>query len=167
MLNDKKNNADEVLQYLSFTVGKETFAINILRVQEIRAWEAVRELPDMPDYYKGVLDLRGVIVPIIDMRILFKEKEAEYSNTTVIIVINVAYEGETVEMGIVVDGVSDVYEFRQSSIKAPPQISRLRHDYLQGMVTRDDKMLVLLDIDKIMNEKELHNIHETVKSVQP
>ena len=165
MLNDKKSNNDEILQYLSFTVGKETFAINILRVQEIRAWEVVRELPDMPDYYKGVLDLRGVIVPIIDMRILFKEKQAEYLNTTVIIVINVLYENESVEMGIVVDGVSDVYEFHQSSIKAPPQMSRLRHDYLQGMVTRDDKMLVLLDIDKIMDEQALHNIHETVKSV--
>ena len=94
-------------QYLSFELAGEIYGVDILKVREIKGWEEVRPLPDTPDYIKGVLDLRGVIVPIVDLRIRFQLESCEYTPTTVIIVLSVEYEKEQRVVGAVVDGVSD------------------------------------------------------------
>lgn len=143
-------------QYLSFTLGGEDYGVDILKVQEIRGWETVRPLPDTPDFVKGVLDLRGVIVPIIDLRNRFHLPECEYTPTTVIIVLAVDYEGERRIMGAVVDGVSDVLDVGGKDIRAAPNLgTNINTRYIRGMVTLEERMVILLDVDKLLNPEEL------------
>ena len=104
-------------QYLSFRVGADDYAVDILRVQEIRGWETVRPLPDAPEYVKGVLDLRGTIVPIIDLRVRFGNRDPEYRSTTVVIILAVSHGDGLHLVGVVVDGVSDVLDAGQTEIK--------------------------------------------------
>ena len=144
-------------QYLSFTLGGEDYGVDILRVQEIRGWEELRPLPDTPDYVKGVLDLRGTIVPIIDLRIRMNMENVEYHPTTVIIVLSVMSEdGNSLQVGAVVDAVSDVLDVKADEIKKAPSIaSKINDRYLRGMVSRDDRMVVLLDVDLLFKSNEL------------
>lgn len=141
--------AGEKKQFLSFNLGGDDYGVDILRVQEIRGWETLRPLPDTPDYVKGVLDLRGTIVPIIDLRIRLNMSEVEYQATTVVIILTVKSEsGESQLVGAVVDAVSDVLDAETKEIKPAPEIaSRINDRYFQGMITRDKRMVVLLDVD--------------------
>jgi purine-binding chemotaxis protein CheW len=144
-------------QYLSFTLGGEDYGVDILRVQEIRGWEELRPLPDTPEYVKGVLDLRGTIVPIIDLRIRMNMTNVEYHPTTVIIVLSVMSEGgHSQQVGAVVDAVSDVLDVKADEIKKAPSIaSKINDRYLRGMVSRDERMVVLLDVDLLFKANEL------------
>lgn len=144
-------------QYLSFNLGGDDYCVDILRVQEIRGWEELRPLPDTPEYVKGVLDLRGTIVPIIDLRIRLNMEHVEYHPTTVIIVLSVKREeGEAQLVGAVVDAVSDVLDVKDTEIKKAPQIgSRINDRYIRGMVSRDERMVVLLDVDLLFKSNEL------------
>jgi purine-binding chemotaxis protein CheW len=143
-------------QYLSFNIGGEDYGVDILRVQEIRGWEELRPLPDTPEYVKGVLDLRGTIVPIIDLRIRMNMSDVEYHPTTVIIVLSVEKEGsETQLVGAVVDAVSDVLDVTDKEIRKAPEIgSRMNDRYMRGMVSRDERMVVLLDVDQLFKANE-------------
>ena len=147
-------------QYLSFHLGEEDYAVDILRVQEIRGWESVRTLPDSQDYVKGVLDLRGKIVPIIDLRIRFGDKDPAYTATTVVIVMSVETEsGETHQVGAVVDGVSDVLDIAETDLKPPPQIGGMvSRRYLDGMVSLPRGMVILLNLDRLFDERELDSL---------
>jgi purine-binding chemotaxis protein CheW len=143
-------------QFLSFTLGGEDYGVNILRVREIKGWEEVRQLPDMPEYVKGVMDLRGLIVPIIDLRIRFKTGNVEYTPTTVTIVLSVEKEQGDRVMGIVVDGVSDVLDVMPGDIKAAPALGgNINARYIRGMVTIDKRMVILLDVDKLLSPDEM------------
>lgn len=143
-------------QYLSFTLGGEDYGVDILKVKEIRGWETVRQLPDTPEFVKGVLDLRGIIVPIIDLRIRFRLADCEYTPTTVIIVLAVDYEGDQRIMGAVVDGVSDVLDVKGKDIRKAPNLgTNINTRYIRGMVTLDERMVILLDADKLLNPQEL------------
>lgn len=143
-------------QYLSFTLGGEAYGVDILRVQEIKGWETVRPLPDTPDYVKGVLDLRGEIVPIIDLRTRLKLDHAEYTPTTVTIVLTVESERGQNFVGIVVDGVSDVLDVPEDDVRAAPDLgAHINTKYIIGMVTQGERMVVLLDVDKLFNPDEL------------
>jgi purine-binding chemotaxis protein CheW len=143
-------------QYLSFTLGGEEYGIDILRVQEIKGWEVVRPLPDTPEYVMGVLDLRGSIVPIVDMRSRFNLPHVEYTATTVIIVISVLKEDRELIMGVVVDGVSDVLDVKAAELKEGPDLGRhINTRYITGMLSREERMIVLLDVDKLFNPDEL------------
>ena len=144
-------------QYLSFNLGGEDYGVDILRVQEIRGWEELRPLPDTPEYVKGVLDLRGTIVPIIDLRIRMNMTDVEYHPTTVIIVLSVQKEGaESQLVGAVVDAVSDVLDVSEKEIRKAPEIgSRMNDRYMRGMVSRDERMVVLLDVDQLFKANEL------------
>lgn len=150
----------ETGQFLSFTLGTDDYAVDILRVQEIRGWEKVRALPDSPDYVKGVLDLRGTIVPIFDLRIRFGDPSPSYSATTVVIVVSVDLgNGRQNLVGAVVDGVSDVLDIARAECKDPPAIgSRINQRYLDGMVTLPRGMVILLDIDKLFDQNELNDV---------
>lgn len=153
-------------QYLSFRIGDDDYALDILRVQEIRGWEKVRELPDSRDYVKGVLDMRGTIVPIIDLRIRFGNPNPDYSATTVVIVVAVEREGDQRQLvGTVVDSVSDVLDVDTGNMKPPPRIGRSGNAqrYLEGMVSLDRGMVVLLNLDSLFESidlDELINGHE-------
>jgi purine-binding chemotaxis protein CheW len=143
-------------QYLSFSLGEEDYGIDILKVKEIRGWEDVRPLPDTPDYVKGVLDLRGSIVPIIDMRLRFNLIKAEYTSTTVTIILSMQVHDRAHLIGIVVDGVSDVLEILEQDIKDAPALGKkIDTRYLLGMVSIDNRVVLLLDADNLLDPDEL------------
>lgn len=149
-------------QYLTFRLGADDYAADILRVQEIRGWEKVRTLPDSPDYVKGVLDLRGTIVPIIDLRIRFGNEQPEYSSTTVVVVLSIQVpDGRTHLIGAVVDGVSDVLDIDSADLKPPPEIGgAVSRRYLNGMVSLPRGMVVLLNLDRLFDPAELDGLCE-------
>lgn len=139
-------------EFLVFSLGEEEYAIDILKVQEIRGYENVTRIANAPEFIKGVTNLRGVIVPIVDLRIKFHLSKVEYGGQTVVIVVNV---GERV-VGIVVDGVSDVMTLTPEQIKPAPEFGvTLSSDYLSGLGSLEDRMLVLVDIEKLLNSEEM------------
>ncbi len=140
-------------EYLTFTLGKEEYGIDILKVQEIRSYEAVTKIANSPEFIKGVVNLRGTIVPIMDMRIKFNLGEANYDQFTVVIVLNVA--GRVV--GMVVDSVSDVIALAGDQIRPAPDFSSSMFDtkYITGLGTIDKRMLILVDIEKLMSGADM------------
>ncbi len=139
-------------EFLTFTLGKEEYGIDILRVQEIRGYDAVTTLANMPDFIKGVINLRGIIVPIIDMRIKFHLGNVEYNQFTVVIILNVAHR----IIGMVVDGVSDVITLNSEQIKPSPEFgSTLDTKYVTGIGAVEDRMLILIDIEKLMTSSDM------------
>jgi purine-binding chemotaxis protein CheW len=139
-------------EFLVFSLGEEEYAIDILKVQEIRGYENVTRIANAPDFIKGVTNLRGVIVPIVDLRIKFHLENVEYGGQTVVIVVNV---GDRV-VGIVVDGVSDVMTLTPDQIKPAPEFGvTLSSDFLSGLGSLDDRMLVIVDIDKLLTSEEM------------
>ena len=139
-------------EFLAFTLGGEEYGINILRVQEIRGYEPVTRIANAPDFIKGVVNLRGTIVPIVDMRIKLGLGAATYDQLTVVIILNIA--GRVV--GMVVDSVSDVTTLSAEQVKPAPEISTsFDGDFLIGLGTLGDRMLILVDIDKLMSSSEM------------
>ncbi|GAB3313018.1 chemotaxis protein CheW [Luteimonas notoginsengisoli] len=142
----------EADEFLTFALGKEEYGVDILKVQEIRSYEGVTRLPDAPDYIKGVINLRGTIVPVIDMRLKFRLENADYSALTVMIVLSVA--GRVV--GIVVDSVSDVVRLGGEQIRPVPELgATIDSQFLTGIGTLDERMLILLDIERLMASAEM------------
>ncbi|MFZ2293907.1 MAG: chemotaxis protein CheW [Polaromonas sp.] len=144
--------APKALEFLSFTLGQEEYGIDIQKVQELRGYDAVTRIANAPEHIKGVVNLRGIIVPIIDMRIKFNLGTPRYDQFTVVIILNIASR----VMGRVVDSVSDVITLSPEQIKpAPAMGSVLDTDYLIGLGTLDERMLILVDIDKLMSSDEI------------
>lgn len=140
------------LEFLAFTLGQEEYGIDIQKVQELRSYDTVTRIANAPDFIKGVVNLRGVIVPIIDMRIKFNLGTPTYDQFTVVIILNIA--GRT--MGMVVDSVSDVITLTAGQVKPAPQMgSALDTDYLIGLGVLDERMLILIDIYKLMSSTEM------------
>ncbi|TVQ70905.1 MAG: purine-binding chemotaxis protein CheW [Chromatiaceae bacterium] len=139
-------------QYLTFILAGEEYGIDILRVQEIRGWTKTTPIPNAPRYLKGVINLRGTIVPIVDLRERFGLDRLEYGPTTVVIVVRVQGESRDRDMGIVVDAVSEVYNFDAKDRQAPPDLGGAIDDqFVQGLATVEEKMIILLDIDRLLN----------------
>ena len=153
---DSTLNENVASQYLSFTLADEIYGVDILRVQEIRGWEDVREIPNTPNYIKGVLNLRDTVVPIIDLRLRFTVNDVEYTPTTVIIVLAVMRNDNKHVVGVVVDSVSDVFDVSIESIKKAPDFgTKVNTQFINGMVMLEQKMVVLLDCDRLLNPDEL------------
>jgi purine-binding chemotaxis protein CheW len=141
-------------QVLTFVLGGETYGVDILRVQEIRGWSAVTKIPQSPPHVLGVLNLRGAIVPIVDLRTRFELERAEYTPVTVIIVLSVASTVGRRDLGVVVDGVSDVVDVQASDVRPPPEIGGASAtSYIRGLVTIAERMVVLLDIDRLIGDE--------------
>ncbi len=139
-------------EFLSFKLGAEEYGIDILKVQEIRGYEKPTRMAGVPEFIKGVVNLRGIIVPIIDLRIKFSLTAVEYNDFTVVIILNVS--GRV--MGIVVDGVSDVTTLAPDQIKpAPDFCANLDTGYVIGLGTLDERMLILMDIERLMSGNEM------------
>ena len=152
MPNNEHATTDASRELLTFTLGREEYGIDILKVQEIRGYDAVTTIANAPEFIKGVINLRGIIVPIVDMRIKFKMPKVTYDETTVVIILNVAKR----VVGMVVDGVSDVTELKAEQIRPAPEFGgSLDTQYLQGLGTIDDRMLILVDIEKLMTSKDM------------
>jgi purine-binding chemotaxis protein CheW len=138
-------------QVLTFTLGAETYGVDILRVQEIRGWSPVTRIPQSPPHVLGVLNLRGSIVPIIDMRMRFNLERAEYTGVTVIIVLSVESGNGRRDIGVVVDGVSDVIDVDNASVKPPPDLGgQVSTEYIRGLAAVSEHMVMLLDIDRLI-----------------
>ena len=138
-------------QVLTFVLGSETYGVDILRVQEIRGWSAVTKIPHAPPHVLGVLNLRGSIVPIVDMRMQFNLERAEYTAVTVIIVLSVQSRKGKRDFGVVVDGVSDVVNVDDAQVKPAPELgAREATEHIRGLMPVADRMVVLLDIDKLI-----------------
>lgn len=141
-----------VSEFLTFTLGNEEYGIDILKVQEIRGYDTVTHIANAPEFIKGVINLRGVIVPIVDMRIKFRVGEPTYNDFTVVIIMNVL--GRVI--GMVVDGVSDVVALSPEQIKPAPEMgAALNTDYITGLGTVNEQMLILVDIEKLMSSEEM------------
>jgi len=139
-------------EFLSFRLGDEEYGIDILKVQEIREYDAVTRIANTPEFIKGVIDLRGIIVPIVDLRVKFKLDSAIYDQFTVVIILNIV---ERV-VGIVVDSVSDVVMLSADQIKAAPEFSsNLDIQYICGLGRVDDRMLILVDIERLMTSADM------------
>ncbi|MES2103720.1 MAG: chemotaxis protein CheW [Pseudomonadota bacterium] len=139
-------------EFLAFTLGKEEYGIDILKVQEIRGYEAVTRIANAPDFLKGVINLRGIIVPVVDMRIKFNLGEPTYDQFTVVIILNIG--GRIV--GMVVDSVSDVTTLMPEQVRAAPEMgTTFSTDFLIGLGTLEERMLILVDIDKLMSSPEM------------
>ncbi|HLT26936.1 MAG TPA: chemotaxis protein CheW [Zeimonas sp.] len=144
--------ASRVREFLAFKLGNEEYGIDILRVQEIRSYEEPTRLANVPDFIKGVVNLRGVIVPIVDMRLKFRLEEARYDHFTVVIVLNI---GSRI-VGMVVDSVSDVITLGPEQLRPVPEFaSTIDADHLLAIGAVDDRMLILLDIEKLMNSADM------------
>ncbi len=139
-------------QFLTFMLAGEEYGVDILRVQEIKGWDAATTIPNTPEYLRGVINLRGTIVPIIDMRIRFGLEKLDYGPLTVVIVLKVDNEEKSRVIGIVVDGVSDVYNVPEDEIKDSPDFgSSVDTEFVRGLATIDKKMVIVLDIDHMFN----------------
>jgi purine-binding chemotaxis protein CheW len=143
---------DGVLEALAFKLGNEEYGIKILKVQEIRGYESVTRIASAPEHVKGVVNLRGTIVPIVDMRIKFRLGTPTYDQFTVVIILNIH---ERV-VGMVVDSVSDVISLTSEQIKPAPDMgSALNTDYVVGLGTIDERMIILVDIDRLMSSEDM------------
>lgn len=152
-------NIDGNNQYLVFVLGDENYAIDLLSVQEIRSYEKVTRIANSPSFIKGVTNLRGVIVPIIDLRIKFNLENVKYAAETVVIVVNI---GSKV-MGFVVDSVSDVTSISKELLQPPPEFTlSSSSDYISSIATVNEQMLIVMDIGKLMTNDEILSIKETV-----
>ncbi len=146
-------------EYLTFVLGDEEFGVDILCVQEIRVWSSVTELPNKPEYLKGVINLRGVIIPIIDLRQRFGKESLEYNEKTVTIILNSQDPSKPMVVGIVVDAVSEVYKFDRKSIRKPPAFGNyIDSCFLQGLATVEDKLIILLETSTLLDQDELYSV---------
>ena len=141
-----------VQEYLTFTLGEEEYGVDILKVQEIRGYDTITRMPDAPDFIKGVINLRGTIVPVVDMRIKFKLGRVVYDEFTVMIILNL---GRRV-VGMVVDGVSDVMQLNPDQIRPAPEFGGgVNTKYITGLGALEQRMLILVDIEKLMSATDM------------
>jgi purine-binding chemotaxis protein CheW len=147
-LSNETSFATDGSQYLTFRLSQEEYGVEILKVQEIKGYSAITPIPNTPPYVKGVMNLRGTIVPVVDLRSRFSMDEAEYNQFTVIIVVKVGAK----VMGLIVDAVSDVLSIARGDLQATPDFgAEVDARYIAGMAKAADKLVVLLDIDRVMN----------------
>ncbi|VAX07719.1 Positive regulator of CheA protein activity (CheW) [hydrothermal vent metagenome] len=146
-------------QYLTFTLADEEYGVDILRVQEIRGWEVATRVPNAPSYVKGVLNLRGSIVPIFDLRERFELHIHAYTKDTVVVVLRVNGEAGMCIMGVVVDAVSDVLNAGHEGIVCAPDFGdRIATEFISGLVSAGGKMVMLLDVDKLLNQDKQEEV---------
>ena len=160
-LSQRNQKIVEKKEFLSFSLGKEEYCIDILKVQEIRGYETVTPIPNTPSYMKGVINMRGIVVPIIDLRIKLNLASVEYNQFTVVIILSI--RGRIV--GVVVDSVSDVLGFAAEEIKEAPQLgAAIKTDYIDGLVTLEERMLIIVDIEKLAADEEIVQIEKALET---
>jgi len=158
---------DDANQYLTFIMADEEYGVDILCVQEIRGWDTATPIPNAPAHIKGVINLRGTIVPIIDLRQCFGLDAIDYGPLTVVIVLKVSLPaGESRIVGIVVDAVSDVYTIGNQEMKNAPDLGdAINTNYIRGLVNVDEKMVILLSIDQLLSMDDLPDLTDMSKKL--
>lgn len=159
---DKQQNKGETHQFLTFLLANETYGLDILTVQEIRGWGSATPIPNAPTYIRGVINLRGEIVPILDVRRRFNMDEIEFTATTVVIVVNI--EGRTI--GMVVDGVSDVIDIQENELRSAPDFgSSIDASFVSGLASIDDRMVIILNITEMLKGCDLLKLQAIASSL--
>ncbi len=154
--------------YLSFRLGEEMFSADVSKVLEILEMRPITKVPRSPSYMRGVINLRGSVLPVLDTRIKFGMPATEDTVDTCIVVLNVMMEGEPLTLGALVDSVEEVLELTETDIEAPPTIgSKFNPEYLHGMVKMDDTFIMVLNVDKVFSTDELVVVTETADKAQP
>lgn len=155
-------NLNGIDQFLTFILGKETYGIDILKVQEIKGWEETTQIPNMPDYVKGVINLRGLVIPIVDLRQRFNLTQAPtYDESTVVIIIQIKLDNMSHKaVGVVVDGVSDVHDIDISLLQPAPEFSHsnMNTSYIKGLAMLEEKMVIVLNVNDLVNEGLFNHI---------
>ena len=163
----KRDIQAEGLQYLTFNLAGEEYGIDILKVQEIRGWMPVTKVPNAPVFVRGVMNLRGAIVPVIDLRLRFGLDAVEYTKITVVIVVTVQSDSGSRIIGMVVDGVSDVLNVSAADIQPSPDFGTAVHtEFISGLVTIEAGMVMLLDVDRLLSIDEMFAL-EAVRATEP
>jgi purine-binding chemotaxis protein CheW len=148
-------------EVLVFVLGAEEYGVDILKVQEIRGYDKVTPIPSAPDYLKGVMNLRGTIVPVVDLRVKFRLAEVRYDPFTVVVILRIASR----VIGLVVDGVSDVIALTANEVKTAPSLgSIVDSSFIAGLATQDDRMVLLLDIEKLLSTGELNLLNHAAET---
>lgn len=148
-------------QYLTFQLGEEVFAIDVVNVREILEFNSVTKVPKSPEYMRGVINLRGSVVPVFDMRLKFGMAATDKTINTCIVVVEVSFESEDIIIGALVDSVQEVFELEANQIEPAPRIgTHLRTEFIRGMGKRDDRFIIILDIDKVFSAEEITSVHD-------
>jgi len=143
-------------QYLTFILNGEEYGINILKVRGIQGWEKTTVIPNAPGYVVGLINLRGEVVPIIDLRTRFEMEANEYDARTVVIIVNIEQPGKERTVGVVVDAVSEVYNINPTDVRQAPDFGEeVDNDFIRGLVLIEEKMVILLEIDRLIDWGEL------------
>ncbi len=160
---EDKQATEASLQQLTFSLAGEEYGVDILSVREIRSWSRVTRIPQTPDYVLGVLNLRGAIVPVMDLRLRFGLQRESYGDDTVMIIVAMVER----LFGIVVDAVSDVVDIDPSTIKPVPDMGAVVDTrYLKGLVTHVDRMVMLLDVEKLMRPEDVETLEAALPTIQ-
>jgi purine-binding chemotaxis protein CheW len=150
------NSITETVQYLTFKLDEEVFALDVAKVREILEYNIVTKVPQTPDFMRGVINLRGSVVPVIDMRLMFGMSATEQTVNTCIIVVEVALEGETSVLGALADSVQEVIEMEPEQIEPAPHIgTRLNTEFIKGMGKHEGDFIMILDIEKVFSAGEI------------
>lgn len=157
--------ASSVQQYLTFILGKEVFAINILNIKEIIEYGNLTEVPKMPGFIRGVINLRGAVVPVIDMAARFDKPSAQITRKTCIVIIEVEHEDTKQVVGVMVDAVNEVLDIEQSEIEPAPSFgANIRADFIDGMGKIDGKFVMILNVNKVLSVNEIAELAGTGRS---
>ncbi len=156
-----------VVQYLSFNLAEELFSMNVEQVREVLELQSITRIPKTPDFMRGVINVRGSVVPVVDLRLKFGMQTAEATVDTCIIVVEVQREGEAVVLGMLVDSVEEVIDLEQDKIEPPPRIgTKLSTEFIRGIGKREDEFVILLDLDRMFSAEEIEVI-QGAESLSP
>lgn len=151
----------EVRPYLTFTLGEELFAVDVAKVREVLDFTTITKIPRTPEYMRGVINLRGSVVPVIDLRLKFGMSKTENKKNTCIIVLEINMDNEVIILGALADSVQEVFELEPNQIEPAPRIgTKFKAEFLKGMGKRDDSFIMILDIDKVFSADELIMVQE-------
>jgi purine-binding chemotaxis protein CheW len=154
-------------QYLTFKLAEEVYALDIGKVREVLEFTSVTKVPRTPEFMRGVINLRGGVVPVVDMRLKFGMSRTEKSINTCVVIVEIDVDGEKTVLGAMVDSVQEVIELEPSMIEPPPRIGlRLKTDFIRGMGRHNEQFLIILDIDRVFSTDELMLVQETGKAAE-
>jgi purine-binding chemotaxis protein CheW len=152
----------DVRQYLTFTLDDELFAVDVAKVREVLDFTNITKIPRTPEYMRGVINLRGSVVPVIDLRLKFGMSKTENKINTCIIVLEIKLEDETIILGALADSVQEVFELEPDQIEPAPKFgTKFRAEFLRGMGKREDNFIMILDMDKVFSSDELALVQQT------
>lgn len=161
----KENQKYKSNSYLSFKLGEEEFAAHASKVLNILELSTITQVPRAPEYMKGVINLRGTVLPVIDTRVKFGMEPIEYTTNTCIVVMDINLEGDSVYVGVLVDGVQAVLEIEPDKIMPAPSIgSRYRSEFIEGVVNMDEKFIMILDMDAIFSIEDIDSLITSTKA---